>query len=224
MNAQPPAPVKDCWNSCDYPSECRWGKRFGVHSPIATAFPTLQLQPPPPPPPTAPSPTANPPASTTFEGILKSENCKEVKKEKKADKTDFWGALVASATRRKSHPPSSPLASVSEEIESSDLSTVLQDSDGDVVMTSFDDVLGAPQTTTDTTPAPATSSPMSLGRTTSTVVSLKEFMRKSSQRVTKSSKTGDRKDNVVTVPAEYHTIGDFDFGSNVKKKDIEDAT
>ena len=24
---------KDCWNSCDYPSECRWGKQFGVQTP-----------------------------------------------------------------------------------------------------------------------------------------------------------------------------------------------
>lgn len=27
---------KDCWNSCDYPSECRWGKQFGVQTPKTT--------------------------------------------------------------------------------------------------------------------------------------------------------------------------------------------
>jgi hypothetical protein len=121
-------PAKDCWNVCDYPSECRWGKRFGIHTPITTTFPTIELPTPPPP---------YPAPSTTFEGILKPENCKEVKKEK----TDFWGALVASATRRKSHPPGSPLASVSEESEGSSLvgeQPLLRDGDGDVVMTSFD--------------------------------------------------------------------------------------
>ncbi|EME42169.1 hypothetical protein DOTSEDRAFT_36094 [Dothistroma septosporum NZE10] len=25
-----PKPKKDCWGTCDYPSECRWGKQFGV--------------------------------------------------------------------------------------------------------------------------------------------------------------------------------------------------
>ncbi len=24
--------TKDCWNTCDYPSECRWGKKVGVES------------------------------------------------------------------------------------------------------------------------------------------------------------------------------------------------
>ncbi|KAF1979509.1 hypothetical protein BU23DRAFT_636530 [Bimuria novae-zelandiae CBS 107.79] len=24
---------RHCWNNCDYPSECRWGRRFGMHSP-----------------------------------------------------------------------------------------------------------------------------------------------------------------------------------------------
>ncbi|KAI4723956.1 hypothetical protein E4T49_08318 [Aureobasidium sp. EXF-10728] len=35
-------PVKDCWNRCDYPSECRWGKQFGVDTPLQTTFPTLE--------------------------------------------------------------------------------------------------------------------------------------------------------------------------------------
>lgn len=25
---------KDCWNMCDYPSECRWGKQYGVQTPV----------------------------------------------------------------------------------------------------------------------------------------------------------------------------------------------
>lgn len=29
-------PRKDCWNTCDYPSECRWGKQYGVQTPVKT--------------------------------------------------------------------------------------------------------------------------------------------------------------------------------------------
>ncbi|GAB7365069.1 hypothetical protein MBLNU230_g5850t1 [Neophaeotheca triangularis] len=41
---------KDCFNGCDYPSECRWGKQYGVQSPVVVPVP-----PPPPPPPPPPS-------------------------------------------------------------------------------------------------------------------------------------------------------------------------
>ena len=27
---------KDCWGDCDYPSQCRWGKRVGIHTPSPT--------------------------------------------------------------------------------------------------------------------------------------------------------------------------------------------
>lgn len=30
--------LKDCWNQCSYPSECRWGKEYGVHTPVTTSF------------------------------------------------------------------------------------------------------------------------------------------------------------------------------------------
>ena len=30
--------AKDCWHACDYPSECRWAKRFGLQMPTAAAF------------------------------------------------------------------------------------------------------------------------------------------------------------------------------------------
>lgn len=29
---RPERPVKNCWDRCDYPSECRWGKQFGVQT------------------------------------------------------------------------------------------------------------------------------------------------------------------------------------------------
>lgn len=43
--AKPLKPVKDCWNRCDYPSECRWGKQFGVDTPLQTTFPLLDRVP-----------------------------------------------------------------------------------------------------------------------------------------------------------------------------------
>ncbi|KAF3033573.1 hypothetical protein E8E12_004504 [Didymella heteroderae] len=30
------AKKKDCWRDCDYPSQCRWGKRVGIHTPYPT--------------------------------------------------------------------------------------------------------------------------------------------------------------------------------------------
>lgn len=34
----PELPTKDCWHRCDYPSDCRWGKAYGVQTPTAPAF------------------------------------------------------------------------------------------------------------------------------------------------------------------------------------------
>lgn len=52
-------PKKDCWNRCDYPSECRWSKQGGVaHTP------------PPPPPPPPPAVTV-PSSSTTEIPVIK---------------------------------------------------------------------------------------------------------------------------------------------------------
>jgi hypothetical protein len=42
---------KDCWNGCDYPSECRWGKQFRQAQLQAQAQAQVVVAPPPPPPP-----------------------------------------------------------------------------------------------------------------------------------------------------------------------------
>ncbi|CBX94322.1 predicted protein [Plenodomus lingam JN3] len=34
---------KDCWNNCSYPSECRWGKKYGVRTPVESVFPSTDL-------------------------------------------------------------------------------------------------------------------------------------------------------------------------------------
>jgi hypothetical protein len=198
--------VKDCWNACDYPSECRWGKRFGVHTPVVTEFPTIEIQPTPPPPP--------PPPSTTFEGILKPENCKDIEKEKKGEKTDFWGALVASATRRKSVPPSSPLASVTEEGGASEPSN--KDGDGDVVMTTVDPAL-IPQPLPNTSPA----NPSSLTSGIMPMVTLKDIIRKSTKLVSgKASpklpavKEESKVDSMQAVSSSEEALSEFDFEFN----------
>jgi hypothetical protein len=116
---------KDCWNTCDYPSECRWGKKFGIHTPIETVFPTLDVDS------TDSMPTLTSSLDRTSEGILKPENCSA---NKEGEKGTFWGALIASAERRKSgsERASSPLATVTEEPEQE--TEIKKDEDGDVEM------------------------------------------------------------------------------------------
>ena len=33
---QPLLIKKDCWHNCNYPSECRWGRQYGLHTPTPT--------------------------------------------------------------------------------------------------------------------------------------------------------------------------------------------
>jgi hypothetical protein len=127
---------KDCWNNCDYPSECRWGKKFGIHTPIETVFPTLEVDN------SADTITAS--LDRTAEGILKPENCKAAKE---GDKNTFWGALIASAERRKSgsERASSPLATVTEEPETEEEDgEAKKDRDGDIELSTIDSSLPSP--------------------------------------------------------------------------------
>jgi hypothetical protein len=120
---------KDCWNNCDYPSECRWGKKFGIHTPIETVFSTLEVD--------HSTDTITASLDRTAEGILKPENCKAAKE---GDKNTFWGALIASAERRKSgsERASSPLATVTEEPEEEEEEELKKDGDGDIEMSTID--------------------------------------------------------------------------------------
>jgi hypothetical protein len=96
---------KDCWNTCDYPSECRWGRRFGIHTPLADTFPS-----------TTPEPE---PAQHIQEGTFPPTDG--------TNKPDIWNALIASANRRKSIPPSSPLAQESQQDSSTPIASVAID-------------------------------------------------------------------------------------------------
>ncbi|CAI6335224.1 unnamed protein product [Periconia digitata] len=173
---------KDCWNACDYPSECRWGKRFGVHTPTSATFPTFEIVSASSvsnaPPTSDPSPAAVTTTTATtkaVEGVLNPENY-QPDLGKKPLKTDLWDALVASATRRKSVPPSSPLASVAEEPGVNDPSVVEKDRDGDVVMSCSEEQASSSQ---------AFSPPA-----TSALASLKGVFRRSSKIYSKSVRRG----------------------------------
>jgi len=66
-------PEKDCWGTCDYPSECRWGKQFGAAQTQAQAQVVVSpatISPPPPPPP--PSSMVDEPVANDLEARSKS--------------------------------------------------------------------------------------------------------------------------------------------------------
>ncbi|KAJ9649116.1 hypothetical protein H2199_001030 [Coniosporium tulheliwenetii] len=97
---------KDCWNKCDYPSECRWGKQFGVQTPPKLQTPVITSPAALTQPEIPPAPAPQPP--TGFESILAKKNITQTQsspttpKSAGSNKADFWGALLASANRRKS--------------------------------------------------------------------------------------------------------------------------
>ncbi|KAL1590734.1 hypothetical protein WHR41_00525 [Cladosporium halotolerans] len=127
---------KDCWNTCDYPSECRWGKQFGAHQTQVqsqAAVAVAVVSPPPPPPP--PTMVAEPAAKDlerpgrSYDGLSSIpatiEEVSETESEAHAHgqaltaaqettKKPTFDDLLASAKRRKRRstgPPPSPLAS-----------------------------------------------------------------------------------------------------------------
>ncbi|KAF2421823.1 hypothetical protein EJ08DRAFT_682842 [Tothia fuscella] len=119
---------RDCWNFCDYPSECRWGKQVIIDSPkVGQVSPLLpdtdeigETSP------LSPLSPENPEPATTFDSSLQGVEKQKQKENPPAAsqprKDDFWTVLLASATRRKS--TKSPLS----------LSTVVEDAEGDIEM------------------------------------------------------------------------------------------
>ncbi|KAF2274840.1 uncharacterized protein EI97DRAFT_434745 [Westerdykella ornata] len=134
---------KNCWLNCDYPSECRWGRQYGVHTPLDVSFPVLPLSPP------SPEKLEKKGRGEVREGVMKFGNiCGSVNKFGVSKKgltrsyddedgngngtptvagtgtsrmrsasrgSDLWTTLVASATRRKTLAAPSPLSRVEEE-------------------------------------------------------------------------------------------------------------
>jgi hypothetical protein len=135
---------------CDYPSECRWGKQFGIHTPVETTFPIVEVN---------SMLTLTAPVNTMPRGILKRENCGNINTSRQADKNNFWGALLASAERRKSAggrgaSPLSADAEKSEAREHADMISTTGGRDIDVVMKTIDP---APLDHPGSTPLAATS-------------------------------------------------------------------
>jgi hypothetical protein len=113
---------KDCWGTCDYPSECRWGKQFGAQQSQAQAVSVL-------PPPSPPQPVVNELEQKTGGKSLEKlpTTVKEVEMDSSATTTAqetkkkfTLDDLLESAKRRKrgsAGPPPSPLASNPPEAE-----------------------------------------------------------------------------------------------------------
>lgn len=126
---------KDCWNTCDYPSECRWGKQFGTQQTQAQAQVAIAstVVPPalPPPPYTVSEPVAKDleqPSKTTeklsstpatIEELPEAESDQHMHEEtsttaQETTKKPTFDDLLESAKRRKRRsagPLHSPLAS-----------------------------------------------------------------------------------------------------------------
>ncbi|KAB2104080.1 hypothetical protein AG0111_0g7263 [Alternaria gaisen] len=122
---------------CDYPSECRWGKRFGIHTPVETSFPSIEVT-------SMPSLTA--PVNFMPRSTLTRRNCGNIHTPRQADKTDFWGTLLASAERRKSagERGASQLSNTMEKNKTQGQGGNTPDeknSDGDVAMETIDPAL-----------------------------------------------------------------------------------
>ncbi|KAH6851502.1 hypothetical protein BKA58DRAFT_395080 [Alternaria rosae] len=130
---------QDCWNTCDYPSECRWGKKFGIHTPVEFVFPSVEVN--------NSMPTLTAPINTLPEGILKpGDGSSSLATSRKGAKTNLWTALLASAERRKSagERGGSLLSTVEERSEKeggADVTSATRDSDGDVIMGTIDPAL-----------------------------------------------------------------------------------
>ncbi|KAF2028711.1 hypothetical protein EK21DRAFT_101604 [Setomelanomma holmii] len=131
---------KNCWTTCDYPSECIWERRHGVHNPVEEGgFPEVHglgidfgAQP-----------------THLSEGLLRAENIhppkgteKLVREGEGKTDLDLWG-LLASAKRRKSGQAREGSPLVKAENASSNNNEVKEkrDCDGDVVMGNIDPAL-----------------------------------------------------------------------------------
>jgi hypothetical protein len=89
---------KDCWNRCDYPSECRWGPKLKFQNPSRlgeslksrnTAIAAVSAE-------------EREEPVTNFEEILKLEEPPVSPEHPPPPKDDFWSVLLTSATKRKS--------------------------------------------------------------------------------------------------------------------------
>ncbi|KAH8719482.1 hypothetical protein GQ44DRAFT_729788 [Phaeosphaeriaceae sp. PMI808] len=92
---------KNCWMRCDYPSQCRWGRKIGVHTPITESF---EIE-------------AEPVVCSQQQNQVAVGGAEEAG-------AIFWDQVMTSAERRKINSAtglSSPLATIHEEVGDSDV-------------------------------------------------------------------------------------------------------
>lgn len=126
---------KDCWNTCDYPSECRWGKQYGVATPnSAVVVPSTSAE--------AKAVNNKQNSKTSFDDILLSLDIEN------PDSPDYLEPLTASSTTRPASDPASEGKSVTE---------------GETKMTSRDDLIQSAKRRKrrSSGPAPLVPSPLS---------------------------------------------------------------
>ncbi|KAH7081893.1 hypothetical protein BKA63DRAFT_463449 [Paraphoma chrysanthemicola] len=188
---------KNCWLTCDYPSECRWGRQFGIHTPLTSTFPSIQVH-------SEPIDLDAAPRHTS-EGVLKAENlildgaAETEQGSVCGKKTDIWG-LLASAKKRKSGGGGgkmSPLASCGDEGEGGGM-VEEKDGDGDVVMQNIDPALLALPDPGTTNVVPVTMSPQTVGSVAMDM--LRDLMRRKSSRRGRANATGRDSEDEYSAP------------------------
>lgn len=134
---------KDCWNTCDYPSECRWGKKYGVQTPVEPeAEPEFEAQ--------SEFTIFTEPVASVPMDLERSDSDKSLdppskinfpdsQSEEKGRGGTFWSQLMNSVERRTARSQSvgfvsSRLARIEEEIEE----TPGLDIDGDTPISAID--------------------------------------------------------------------------------------
>lgn len=174
---------RDCWNMCNYPSECRWGKKFGIHTPVETCFPVSEIN---------TMPTLDVPVKTTSEGILKPDDCGNIKVSNKDATLSLWTALLVSAEKRKnnSRRASSPLSAITEEdwaIErDSDIMSSPQDDRDDATIAATGS--SVPSDSDASQPSSSTT-PLTVGGSLKPLLSRRRYRRGSSSATHNSEKT-----------------------------------
>ncbi|KAL6707853.1 hypothetical protein ACN47E_003753 [Coniothyrium glycines] len=181
---------KDCWNTCDYPSECRWGKQFGVCSPVENDFSSTTTA-----------------AMTLLTAPL--DTC--VALERKDE--DFWDAILASAERRKGGEArvSSPLSVIPEEAEMTESTAQVMadalpgeeigvDMDGDVLMTDSAAVMAQNGTVT-----------VTVGEASPAIKSLRATMARRKSRRRSSSQRVVGSETVDDTPPELISVGRVEY-------------
>ncbi|KAF2800608.1 hypothetical protein K505DRAFT_412889 [Melanomma pulvis-pyrius CBS 109.77] len=208
-------PKKDCWNSCDYPSECRWGRQYGIHTPMSPVFTNLNHTP------------DSPTQPQSLESALQPENLNYVHTtitndpSKKADKSDFWGGLLASATRRRSSRPSSPLGR-----------SLADASREDVAMSSASPIPTPKPTSPFPPPASASPSPSYPSPSASAPTTLADIIHKTKTKTTRRcsqsnskrarfvSPSPQRPDPVFDFSPAAAAVGEYDFGFDSARLDL----